>query len=390
VRIGIDGACWANHRGYGRFTRELLRAVVELEGPDELVFFLDAAARDAFDLAGASRVEVVDVAQRVAPTQAAAADGHRSPTDMLRFARAVRRSRVDVFLSPTVYTYFPLPPRLPAVVGIHDTIAERHPELTLPTTRARLFWNAKVRLALRQARLVMTVSEFSAREIADVLRVPPDRIRVVGEAPAPVFRPATPEAVAAAAARLGIPPDESWLVYVGGFGPHKNVDTVVRAHAEAAARAPTRLHLLLVGALDDAFLTDRSPIDAAIAAAGTGDRVHWPGFVPDEDLRDLLTGAVALLLPSEREGFGLPAVEAAACGTPVVATTRSPLPDLLAGGGIFVEPRDEPALRDAVVRLTTEPALRDQLGEQARERASGLRWDRAAEAALAVLHEAAR
>ena len=118
--------------------------------------------------------------------------------------------------------------------------------------------------------------------------------------------------------------------------------------------------------------------------------MHWPGFVPDDDLRALLTGAVALLLPSEREGFGLPAVEAAACGTPVVATTRSPLPDLLAGGGIFVEPRDEAALRDAVVRLTTEPTLRDQLGQQARGGATVLRWDRAAEAALAVLHEAAR
>ena len=182
MRIGIDGACWANHRGYGRFTRELLRAMVELGGPDELVFFLDAAARDAFDLDGAPGVEVVDVVQRVAPTQAAAADGHRNPADMLRFGRAVHRGHVDVFLSPTVYTYFPLPPRLHAVVGVHDTIAERHPELTLPTTRARLFWNAKVRLALRQARLVMTVSEFSAGEIAEVLRVRPDRIRVVGDA----------------------------------------------------------------------------------------------------------------------------------------------------------------------------------------------------------------
>ena len=390
MRIGIDGACWANHRGYGRFTRELLRAVVASPRDDELVFFLDPAARVAFDLAGSDGVEVVDVATRVAPTRAAAAGGYRSPADLLRFGRAVQRSRVDVFFSPSVYTYFPLPPRLPAVVAIHDTIAERHPELTLPTTRARLFWRAKVRLALWQARLVMTVSAFSAGELAEVLRVPAGRIRVVGEAPAPVFRPAPQGAVRAAAARLGLGPDDRWLVYVGGFAPHKHVDAVVRAHAAAARRTPGRLHLLLVGALDDAFLTDRAPIDAAVAAAGTQDRVHWLGFVPDEELRDLLTGAVALLLPSEREGFGLPAVEAAACGTPVVATARSPLPELLQGGGIFVEPRDEAALADAVVRMTGDPALRDRLGERARARAAELRWDTAAEAALAVLHEAAR
>jgi glycosyltransferase involved in cell wall biosynthesis len=177
---------------------------------------------------------------------------------------------------------------------------------------------------------------------------------------------------------------------VGGFGPHKHVDAAVRAHAVVARRAGVPLHLLLVGEVEDVFLTDRAPIDAAIEQTGTADLVHWTGFLPDDELRPLLAGATALVLPSEREGFGLPAVEAAACGTPVVATDRSPLPALLDGGGFFVEPGDEHALADALTKLVDDPALRRAMGERARARAGALSWSRAADAALDAIREAAR
>jgi len=184
MRIGVDATCWANARGYGRFTREICAALVELAPQDEFVFFADPLSAKGFALA-APNVRLETVEQRSAPTQAASADGNRSPADMLRLSRAVARERLDVFFSPSVYTYFPLPPRLRALVTVHDTIAERFPELTLPSARARLFWRLKVRLALYQARLILTVSEYSAREIAEVLGVAREKIRVSGEAPAP-------------------------------------------------------------------------------------------------------------------------------------------------------------------------------------------------------------
>ena len=104
----------------------------------------------------------------------------------------------------------------------------------------------------------------------------------------------------------------------------------------------------------------------------------------------LYAGALACVLPSLEEGFGLAPVEAAACGTPCIATTRSPLPELLAGGGFFVEPEDEAGLAAAIARLAGEPGLRARLGEAARERAAKLSWAEAAAAARAALHAIAR
>lgn len=391
MRIGVDAACWANGRGYGRFARELVDAMIAAAPADEFIFFADPLSADRLPR-DAPNARIVPVAQREAPAVAAAANGSRGIADMLRFSRAVARERPDVFFFPSVYSYFPLPPGQRAVVTVHDAIAERYPELTLPSTRARLFWTAKVRLALWQARVVLTVSAFAAREIEEVLGVSRSRIRVAEEAPAPAYRPsADPAVVAATAERYGVPRGAPYFVYVGGFNPHKNVDALVRAHAALCAgrngRAP---YLLLVGSLTgDVFHGDQGRIRATIDGAGSSALVRWTGFVPDEELRHLHSGAIALVLPSQSEGFGLPAVEAAACGTPVVATTESPLPELLEGGGLFVAPRDEPGLTRAMALLLDDAELCRQIGRRARERARALSWRRGAEVALAALREAA-
>lgn len=389
MRIGVDATCWANGRGYGRFAREMMRAMASTAPDDEFVCFGDDRTFDALPDPPAN-VTAVRVALSESPTLAASSEGSRSPVDMLRLTRAVAGAHVPVFFSPSVYTYFPLPWRQRAVVTIHDTIAEQFPDLTLPTVRARLFWKLKVGLAVRQARVILTVSHYSARSIAEIFGVPRERIRVATEAPAAAYRPAPTLDVAGTAERTGLPVGAQWFTYVGGFNPHKRLDVVIRAHAEIVRSSPRPPYLLLVGsATADVFHGEAGRLRALIEASGTSAFVKWTGFLSDEELRHLHSGAVAVLLVSECEGFGLPAVEAAACRAAVIATTESPLPELLAGGGLFVRPGDVDAVVAAMRTLLDDPTRRAELGARAMERAASLTWEAGARAALDAIYEAA-
>lgn len=384
LRIGVDATCWANGRGYGRFAREVVRGMAARAPQHRFHCYGDAAAFAAFPL-DAPNVVRIEVPLGASPMAAAAADDYRAPRDLWRLTRAVHRDAPDVFFSPSVYAYFPLPPGLRAVVTVHDAIVERFPSLTLPTARARLFWGLKMALALHQARLILTVSDYAARDIARVHRVAASRIRVAVEAPAEAYAPASDAAVQAAASAAGLPAGAEWFTYVGGFSPHKHVDVILRA----LATVPDA-HLLLIGRLTgDAFLTIRGALESLVAELGLTDRVHWTGFLPDATVAALHSGAIATLLPSASEGFGLPAVEAAACGTPVIATLESPLPELLAGGGRFVSPGLVAPLAEAMQALRTDPAERAQSAAAALAGARALTWDRTARATLAAIEEAA-
>ena len=178
---------------------------------------------------------------------------------------------------------------------------------------------------------------------------------------------------------------------MGGFTPHKHVDRIVRAHAvlvgEALGQGTPVPYLVLVGTTSaDNFHGVGAGIHEAIAQCGTSEFVRWTGFLPDDELRHLLTGTRAVLLPSENEGFGLPAVEGAACGAPVVATTASPLPQLLEGGGFFIAPGDLEGLV-AGMRTLLDGDERERRGRIALERAARLTWRASARATLTALHD---
>jgi glycosyltransferase involved in cell wall biosynthesis len=389
LRIGIDGTCWSNERGYGRFAREIVAAMLHAAPEHQFVCFVDDASDRRFDISPPN-LRRVRVALGTAASEAASAAGYRAPRDMAAMSVAVARESLDVFFSPSVYTYFVLPPRLRAVVTIHDAIAERFPSLTLPSARARLFWWLKMKAALLQSRRVLTVSNYAAADVERVHGVPRQKIDIAVEAPAESFRPRDKAAVEAEARLAGVPQGSAWFIYVGGFNPHKNLPSIIRAHAAVAEAKPANPpHLLLVGSIDgDVFHRETEEIRGAIDSAGTGSLVHWTGFLPDDQLSALHTGAVALLLPSAAEGFGLPAIEAAACGTPVIATIESPLPELLEGGGFFVAPGEDDALARAMTRLMDDRSLRDRMGSKASLEAGKLTWDSAARAALESLRRA--
>jgi glycosyltransferase involved in cell wall biosynthesis len=327
-----------------------------------------------------------------APTAvAAASDGHRSPGDMWRMGRAMSAPSYDILLFPTVYSYVPVVSRARKVVIIHDVIAEKYPHLTLPSRGARLFWKAKTAIGRWQADAIVTVSDFSRMGIVEHFRMAPERVFVVGEASDPVFRLLDNAQLTPHLQSLGINPDGRTVIYVGGFGPHKNLEMLVAVFAKLTAHQEfSDVRLVMVGEYKkEVFHSQSDAISEQIQKHGIMDRVIFTGFLPDEELVVLLNNATVLVLPSLMEGFGLPAVEAAACGCPVIATTASPLPGLLGEGGCYIDPTQPEELAQELTRVLSSESLRQRMRQAGVAAASRLTWDAAARQMMSVVHQVA-
>jgi glycosyltransferase involved in cell wall biosynthesis len=388
MRIGIDVNCWSNRRGFGRFVRELIPAMVkQSDGGDEYVLFADRQTAAGANFPNGCKVIVAETS--AAATEAASSDGRRSIGDMWAMRKLVKRETLDVMFFPAVYSYFPIANGVPCAVTFHDVIAETLPEKIFKTRRSRFLWNLKSKLALRRARRVVTVSEASKRGLMKHFRLPEQTMRVIGEAPSETFGPVT-KRDDAALTRHGITPGERFLLYVGGISPHKNLSTLIDAYGAVKARRADLedVRLVLVGDYaGDAFTTCYRELCEQVARHGLVGHVHFPGFVPDEDLRHLYGACQAFVFPSYLEGFGLPAVEAMACGAAVVASDQGSLPEVIGGAGHLFNPYEMSSVADAIERVLGDASYRDELRRRSLERAKTFSWERSAREALAVLRE---
>ncbi len=364
MRIGIDGGCLANRRGFGRFARQVVEALAASGSGHEFVVFVDRPSLEGVRVPAGMETVAVDV--REAPSRAASASGRRRVGDMLAMGRAVARAGLDVVYFPASYSFFPVWNAGRVVVTMHDTLALAHPEWVFPDWRGRLAWRAKEQAAALWADRIVTVSEAARRDLLAWFRLPEDRVRVVTEGPDAAFGPGGPGPASDAVLRkYGIEPGTRYLLYVGGLSPHKNLPRLIEAFA-AGATAGARL--ILVGDIGDVFHTHVPALREAVARHGLGDRAHFTGFVPDTDLAHLYRRAYALAQPSLMEGFGLPPVEAMACGTPVLCSTAGSLPEVVGEGGLYFDPTDVPAMTEAIRALLADPAARDRLARLALDR----------------------
>jgi len=397
MRIGIDASCWLNRRGFGRYTRELVRALLAVDRENEYVLFLDdSTAALAPGLPSGDRASRVVVPTSAAAALTASAHGSRSLGDLWRMRQAVGAwgNRLDLFYFPAVYTYFPVRTPARVVVTKHDMTDRRYPDLLFPNARSKLLWNVKVRLAMARADMVFTVSENSRRDILDAFPRPHDRVRVVADAVDPEFRPVPdgPER-RGVLGRYGLDDRLRYLLYVGGISPHKNLETLLiafeRLRGTNPQGSPTRL--VLVGDFEaDVFHSSYPMIRDRIERSGLRDAVLLTGYVPDSDLVHLYSAADAFVLPSFYEGFGLPALEAMSCGTPVVVSDVGALPEVVGGAGLLFDPTSPEELTDALQRLLSDDGLRSELRAKGLAQAARFRWEDSARAALAGFRETVR
>lgn len=382
IRVGIDATTWYNERGFGRFTRELVTALAERNSGFEYTLFLDRPP-DGVRFPPNVELKIEKTGRSV--TEAAVGEGNRSPKDMVKLSRAVARAKLDLFFFPAVYSYFPLVSRTPCVVAFHDTIAERYPKLTFPTRRNRIFWDLKSWLAKTQATRVMTVSRASAWDLSVILGISPDHIDLVTEAADDAFQVVDDQAaISSLMERLRIDTAAPVLVYVGGLNPHKNLLGLLRAMPQILAERPD-VHLAIVGDTSGKGFYDN--VSELMGFVGRDlaleERVRFTGYLSDEDLVLLLNGATAAVLPSLCEGFGLPAVEAMACGLPVLASRRGSLPEVVGDAGLLFDPLSSDDIARTVLRLVEDPDLQDRLRRRATARAAEFTWEKGAQMAEA-------
>jgi glycosyltransferase involved in cell wall biosynthesis len=260
-----------------------------------------------------------------------------------------RRARgADVLHCPTYRG--PVRSRVPLVVTVHDVAVFRQPAAFPPWTRA--YSRVVVPRVLAAARRVIAVSEFTASELESVLRVPREKVRIVPNAVDPVFAPDGPRA------------DGDYVLAVGTLEPRKNLARTI----EAARRLGVELR-----------------VAGARGWGGVEGGRHWLGEVPDEELAALYRGALCVAYPSLYEGFGIPVLEAMACGAPVVTSAGGATEEVAGGAAVLVDPLDPGAIaagiEDAIAR-------RDELRARGLERARTFSWDESARGTVEAYREA--
>jgi glycosyltransferase involved in cell wall biosynthesis len=396
VRIGIDYTAAVNQgAGIGRYSRQLVRALLALDTAYQGGADAEDRQQDQYVLLAATAGKPVPVAAPGPPIGHGACAIQNEPNARVVNLPLSERAwailwyrlrlplwvelfcgKLDIFHSPD----FALPPvrRAHTVLTVHDLSFMRVPECSPPSLRTYLL--RAVPSSVRRADLVLADSESTRSDVIELLGVSPDRVRVIYPGVDEGFqRVRDTQVLAAVRRRYQLP--ERFVLSVGTLQPRKNLNRLVEAYAQA--RMDTDVKLVIAGGTGWLY----EGIFRRVEELGLQGDVYFPGYVVDEHLPALYTLADLFVFPSLYEGFGLPPLEAMACGTPVVTSNVSSLPEVVGDAALMVDPRDVVALANAMVQVLGDPCLRSGMVQRGLAQAQGFTWLRAAQELLRLYHE---
>jgi glycosyltransferase involved in cell wall biosynthesis len=353
--------------GAGRYTLSLIRALARVDFDHDYVIYARSHSLPELSGLGPS-FEVVDLGSM--------SRGRRYLWEQTSLPLDLRRRRAVLLHSPHHTT--PLLCPCPRAVTVHDVTFFLIPE-RYPWSR-RLFFQVATWISVKRARAVLVPSASAADDLRTVLHPPASRVHVTHEGVEAIFKPSSEDECIAARKRFNLA--ERFLLSLGTLEPGKNRTTLLQAFQRLVAEG-RNVHLAVAG---QAGWSGGSEANEA-RDLGLEGRVRFLGYVPHAELPALYSAATAFVFPSLHEGFGLPVLEAMACGTPVVTSNTSSLPEVAGDAALLVDPLDSGALADAIARVLDDPELAARLRQAGLERAASFSWDACAEATLAVYQQ---
>jgi glycosyltransferase involved in cell wall biosynthesis len=368
VHYVLDARTATPHNpGIRRYVTNLARATSDLLREDEVLTVLHLRDEPvALGASSAVRAEAVDISPRAFAQQ-------------WILPRRLRALEADVYHSP--YTLMPYRTPVPSVLTLHDLIPIVYPEHR--SGWSQLSVRLATRLALWAADRVVVVSESTQKDLLDHFNVAASRVSVIPEAPDPTFYPRPAHAVEDLRARYDLP--DHFALYLGSNEPRKNLTRLIEAWARVVDEDPEAV-LVVAGQWLPDHEAPRTRADALDLGASN---LRWLGAIPGDDLACLYTAATMFVFPSLYEGFGLPPLEAMACGTPVACSDVSSLPEVVGDAAVTFDPTRVDAIAEALLRLWTSPNLLMDLWARGIRRAQRFRWADAARQTIALYRELA-
>jgi glycosyltransferase involved in cell wall biosynthesis len=351
--------------GIGRYTVEFVSALAQLPDAPEIIL-LTAGGSGPLSSIGVQTVTLP--ACRLLPALLTLGNA--------LIAGQAKRLKLDILHDPIGVTPF-LFGGAKTVVTVHDVFALSIPGYS--TQLDTLIYRHWLPRVLPNVHAVVTVSEASQRDIMRYLRVPSQKLHITSEGATPLYRPAPPEQIAYVRGVYGLP--EHYLLFVGSIEERKNLRRVLEAYALVREQGFPHA-LVVVGPQKWKY----APILEKLRALHLEEAVIFTGYARQEDLPALYTGADAFVFPSLYEGFGLPVLEAMACGAPVITSNTSSLPEVAGDAALLVDPYDVSALQTAITQLLTQSSLRATLRAKGLARAQRFSWQHTAQQTLAVYH----
>ncbi len=367
MAIYLDVSAAVHHRaGLGRYAESLARALVASD-PDRYALFCNRE-QEIEPLAGLEHLPTRTVALGYKPWRMLVWLGQlaRVGFDNLLLEAELFHATEHLLLSLRT---------IPTVLTVHDLIFRHLPAHHKPLNRWYL--NASLPLYCRRATHIIAISECTRRDLIAAYSLPPEKVVVVYEAADPRFRPQLPEAVAAVRAHYSLP--DRYLLFVGTIEPRKNLARLLAAFEALHAGGLTD-GLVIVGKRGWLY----GDFFARLEQSPARNAVLFPGYVPDEHLPAIYAGAQVLILPSLYEGFGLPVLEAMACGTPVVTSDGSSIPEVGGEAALYFDPTDTEEMTKTIRRALTDAELREEMQARGLARAARFSWERAAKETKAV------